>query len=77
MDRNKDKPAIRWESTELRRSWLNTLCTVEMYFLKRGCSEFEYDEELDVFRFPEDGRFAFCWEFADWALLWERGYRLF
>ena len=23
-------------------------------------------EELDIFRFPEDGRFAFCCEFADW-----------
>jgi hypothetical protein len=74
MDRSKDKPAIRSETTESRRVWLETLCTVEMYFLKQGCSDFEYDEELDVFRFPEDGRFAFCGEFADWALLKERGY---
>ena len=30
--------------------------------------------ELDVFRFSEDGRFAFCEEFADWGLLEERGW---
>jgi hypothetical protein len=47
---------------------------MEMYFKKQGVSEFEYDEELDVFRFPTDGRFAFCEEFADWDLLEERGY---
>lgn len=50
------------------------LCEVEGYFREKGCSEFEYDEKLDVFRFAEDGRFAFCREFADWTLLWERGY---
>jgi hypothetical protein len=33
-----------------------------------------YDEELDVFRFPEDRHFAFCEDFADWRLLRERGY---
>jgi len=27
-----------------------------------------------VFRFPEDGRFVFCKEFADWERLQERGY---
>jgi hypothetical protein len=50
------------------------LCDVERYFREVGCSEFEYDEQLDVFRFDEDGRLAFCREFADWTLLWERGY---
>ena len=50
------------------------LCDVEAYFRSKGGSEFVYDEELDVFRFPEDGRFAFCEEFADWVLMWERGY---
>ena len=50
------------------------LCDVEAYFRSKGGSEFVYDEELDVFRFPEDGRFAFCEEFADWNLLQERGY---
>jgi hypothetical protein len=49
------------------------LCDVEMYLSEKGGSEFVYDEELDVFRF-EDGRFAFCKEFADWGLLRERGY---
>ena len=37
-------------------------------------SMFLYDEALDVFRFVEDGRFAFCDEFANWKLLRERGY---
>ena len=49
------------------------LCDVETYLGGKGGSEFVYDEELDVFRF-EDGRFAFCKEFADWGLLRERGY---
>jgi hypothetical protein len=40
--------------------------------ISKGGSEFVYDKELDVFRF-EDGRFAFCEEFADWKLLEERG----
>ena len=50
------------------------LCIVEEYFRERGCSQFEYDAELDVFRFTEDGRFAFCRDFANWQLLEERGY---
>ncbi len=50
------------------------LYDLETYFKNKGGSEFLYDEELDVFRFPEDGRFAFCKEFADWRLLEERGY---
>ncbi len=50
------------------------LCDVEAYFRSKGGSEFVYDEELDVFRFPEDGRFAFCKEFADWERLQERRY---
>jgi len=50
------------------------LYDVEMYFMRRGGSEFLYDEKLDVCRLPEEGRFAFCKEFADWALLEERGY---
>ena len=48
-----------------------------MYFSENGCSDFTYDEGLDVFRFPEDGRFAFCKDFADWKLLRERGYLVF
>ena len=50
------------------------LCAIEMYHRETGNSEFVYDGELDVFRFPEDGRFAFCEEFADWRRLQERGY---
>jgi hypothetical protein len=50
------------------------LCEVERYFAGKGIPDFLYDEELDVFRFPEDGRFAFCEEFADWKRLEERGY---
>ena len=49
------------------------LCEVETYLAEKGGSEFVYDEVLDVFRF-QDGRFAFCKEFADWSLLGERGY---
>jgi hypothetical protein len=30
-----------------------------------GSSEFTYDEELDIFRFP-NGRFVFGKEHADW-----------
>jgi len=50
------------------------LWDVEKYFREQGVSEFIYDEPLDVLRFPEDGRFAFCREFADWNRLQERGY---
>ncbi len=50
------------------------LYDIEMYFREEGHSEFVYDEELDIFRFPEDGRFAFCKEFADGERLWQRGY---
>jgi hypothetical protein len=50
------------------------LYTIEAHVRKRGFSKFVYDKELDVFRFPEDGRFAFCEEFADWKLLRERRY---
>ena len=49
------------------------LCDVVTYLMSMGDSEFVYDKELDVFRF-EDGRFAFCKEFADWDLLRKRGY---
>ena len=50
------------------------LWQLETWFGGGGGSEFVYDGELDVFRFPEDGRFAFCREFADWRRLRERGY---
>ena len=50
------------------------LCAMEAHIRKAGSPRFVYDEELDVFRFLKDGRFAFCEEFADWKLLRERGY---
>ena len=37
-------------------------------------SDFVYDEKQDLFRFPEDGRFAFSRERADVKLLEKRGY---
>jgi len=39
---------------------------------EEGISDFVYDEEKDLFRFP-DGRFAFSREWADVDLLQERG----
>ena len=67
-----DKPAdLNRDTMDLRAE---DLCDVEVYFREKGCSEFEYDAELDVFRFAEDGRFAFCRDFANWQLLEERGY---
>jgi len=72
MDRSKDKPADRRKAVIALHP--EDLYDIETYFMAEGVSEFEYDEELDVFRFVEDGRFAFCKEFADWKLLKERGY---
>ena len=67
-----DKPAdLNRDTRDLRAE---DLCDVETYFREKGCSEFEYDAQLDVFRFAEDGRFAFCRDFANWQLLEERGY---
>jgi hypothetical protein len=67
-----DKPADLYKNTLALLA--EDLCDVETYFREKGCSEFEYDAELDVFRFAEDGRFAFCRDFANWQLLEERGY---
>jgi hypothetical protein len=73
MDHNDDIAAEHLRPTTLRFQ-VQDLYDLETYLRKWGGSEFVYDEELDVFRFPEDGRFAFCREFADWKLLEERGY---
>jgi hypothetical protein len=71
MDRSEDKPTNRLlAAIDLSAA---DLCDIEMYFRENGISEFAYDEQLDVFRFPEDGRFAFCRDFANWELLRERG----
>jgi hypothetical protein len=72
MDREGKEPPVRSRAKRLLSA--QDLYDVEMYFREEGDSEFKYDEELDLFRFPEDGRFAFCKEFADWKLLEERGY---
>jgi hypothetical protein len=72
VERSADRRIDLREAATIPRA--KELCAVEVHFREKGCSEFEYDEELDVFRFAEDGRFAFCREFADWTLLWERGY---
>jgi hypothetical protein len=63
-----DKPKVRFALS------VEDLWAVETYFRQKCGSEFVYDEGLDVFCFPEDGRFAFCREFADWRRLQERGY---
>ncbi len=75
MDLSDNKPTNHRKATMDPR--LEDLYRVETYLNKNGCSDFVYDEKLDVFCFPEDGRFAFCDEFADWALLKERGYLTF
>jgi hypothetical protein len=45
----------------------------EMALREEGISDFVYDEENDLFRFP-DGRFAFSREWSEVKLLQERGY---
>jgi hypothetical protein len=72
MDRSERESPGRFDA-EIGLS-AEDLCDVETYLNSKGVSEFVYDEALDVFRFPEDYRFAFCKGFADWDLLQERGY---
>ena len=66
---------------ERRRRRAQALYRFEMALRKEGepldarrGSDFVYDEEQDLFRFPEDGRFAFSKEYANVKLLEERGY---
>ena len=73
MARSDKKPTLRSDQGQTRQSMLEILYDTEILFRIAGISELEYDAELDVFRFREDGRFAFCPEFADWKLLRERG----
>jgi hypothetical protein len=73
MESRENKPAEHLPEAEGDLS-AQDLYTIEMYFRNHGVSDFQYDAELDGFRFPEDGRFAFCEEFADWKRLEERGY---
>ena len=77
MEHDHDKPVehLLEAAIPLRPEFFaRDLYAIEVYFREEGHSEFVYDEELDIFRFPEDGRFAFCCEFADWERLQERGY---
>jgi hypothetical protein len=72
MDRSDHKPTNPPEAAMGIRP--ESLYRIETYLWAKGLSEFAYDEKLDIFCFAEDGRFAFCDEFADWGLLRERGY---
>jgi hypothetical protein len=73
MDHDEDKPSEDLPEAA-RKLGPRDLYEIEMYFRQEGFSEFVYDAELDLFRFPEDGRVAFSREFADWKRLRERGY---
>ena len=60
---------------ERRRRRAQALYSFEMALREEGeIPDFVYDEEQDLFRFPQDGRFAFSREWADVELLEERGY---
>ena len=60
---------------EWRRRRAAAIYRFEMLLRAEGeISDFVYDEEEDLFRFPEDGRFAFSREYANVKLLEERGY---
>jgi len=60
---------------ERRRRRAAALYSFEIALREEGeIQDFVYDEEQDLFRFPEDGRFAFSREWADVDLLQERGY---
>src|SRR5215213_7211097 len=70
-----DRRAMRrfGSDQERRRRRANALYVFEMMLREEGISDFVYDEEQDLFRFP-DGRFALSREWADIELLQERGY---
>jgi len=58
---------------ERRRRRSLALYEFERALREEGLSDFVYDEDKDLFRFP-DGRFAFSREWSDVKLLQERGY---
>jgi hypothetical protein len=65
-----------FSSRDRERSRRRSLALYEFEMALReeeGLSDFVYDEENDLFRFP-DGRFAFSRECSDVKLLQERGY---
>ena len=69
-----DRRAMRrFGSDQERRRRANALYVFEMMLREEGISDFVYDEEQDLFRFP-NGKFAFSREWADIDLLQEHGY---
>ncbi len=61
-------------SEDERRRPAKVLYDLERALWEMGMSKLNYDEELDCFRFPEDGRLAFSKREADWKLLEELDY---
>jgi hypothetical protein len=61
-------------SISVERRYGNTLILSSVTAPSIEQAQFVYDEKLNVFRFPEDGRFAFCEEFVDWRGLEKLGY---
>ena len=59
---------------ERRRQRAQALYEFETALHEQGYPDFVYNEGQDLFRFPEDGRFAFSREWADVMLLQKRGY---
>ena len=76
MAQEANKPVEHLPGVIAREIWPEDLRDVLTHTTKQASSEFVYDEELDAFRFSEDGRFAFCEEFANWELLAKRGWTL-
>src|SRR5215210_6560248 len=70
-----DRRAMRTfgSDQERRRRRADALYVFEMMLREEGISDFVYDKEKGLFRFPE-GRFAFSREWADIDLLQEHGY---
>jgi hypothetical protein len=65
-----------WEirEREIRRRRAAALYELEMTLRQEGVSDFVYDEEHDLFRFPEDGQIAFSKEWVNALPLQQRGY---
>ena len=59
---------------ERQRRRAQALYEFETALHEEGYPDFAYDEGQDLFRFSEDGRFAFSRQWADVMLLQERGY---
>jgi hypothetical protein len=59
---------------ERRRRRAQALYEFETALHEEGYPDFVYDEGQDLFRFSEDGRFAFSRQWADVMFLEERGY---